>query len=310
MRTGQRVTYAFVEEGLYTVKLNLRDDKNNQTEKTQEFVVSNSPSGLFAKIETTPSPATGQNALVGSAPLRVSFDASKSSAFGSNIVDYQWDFESDGQINDKGQKVEHIFTAPGEYEVKLIITSAEGKSAEKTLDVVVTGTGITPVVSAEPKVGQVPLTVTFDATATLESSTSNIVSFRWDFGDGTPIRRGLPVMTHRFDRVGDYKVVVTAVTETNEIATTEVLIFVNPVPLQACFDASRDSGTQRVIVSFDPSCTTGPATRFNWNFGDGNTSVERRPIHTFVGAGEYTVKLEVSSNDNDISVFEKVITVE
>jgi PKD repeat protein len=302
IRTGNKVSYSFSEEGVYIVKLRLNDSAGNELTVEKEYIVSNSSSGLFAKVQTTPELPTGQ------APLKVSFDAGSSS--GANIVEYKWDFENDGVIDDNGQIVEHVFTESGEYEVKLTINSSDGKTASKLVNVSVGGKGINPVVTATPNVGQVPLTVEFDATATKEASDSNIVSFRWDFGDGTPIRKGLPVMTHRYDRVGDFTVTVTAITDKNEVASTEVLVFVNPVPLQACFDTSRDSGTDEVTVSFDPSCTTGPATKFNWDFGDGETSIERKPVHTFVGTGEYTVQLEVVSNENDISVFEKTIVVE
>ncbi len=301
-RTGNRVSYSFEEEGVYIVRLRMNDSAGNEVNLEKEYIVSNSPSGLFAMIQTTPELPTGQ------APLRVEFDGGSSS--GANIVEYKWDFENDGVVDDNGQIVEHVFTEAGEYEVKLSITSSDGRTASKLIDVSVGGRGVNPVVTATPNVGQVPLTVEFDATATREASDSNIVSFRWDFGDGTPIRRGLPVMTHRYDKVGDFTVTVTAITDTNETASSEMLVFVNPVPLQACFETSRDSGVDEVTVSFDPSCTTGPATRFNWDFGDGETSIERKPVHTFRGAGEYTVQLEVVSNENDISIFENTIVVE
>lgn len=302
IRTGNKVSYSFEEEGVYIVKLRLNDSAGNEVFVEKEYIVSNSPSGLFAKVQTTPEIPTGQ------APLKVSFDAGSSS--GANIVEYKWDFENDGVIDDNGQIVEKVFTEAGEFEVKLTINSSDGKTASKLVNVSVGGKGVNPVVTATPNVGQVPLTVEFDATATKEASDSNIVSFRWDFGDGTPIRKGLPVMTHRYDRVGDFTVTVTAITDKNETASKEVLVFVNPVPLQACFETSRDSGTDEVTVSFDPSCTTGPATKFNWDFGDGQTSIERKPVHTFVGVGEYEVQLEVVSNENDISVFKKTIVVE
>lgn len=301
-RTGNKVSYTFVEEGVYIVKLRLNDSEGNEIEIEREYIVSNSPSGLFANIQTLPELPAGQ------APLKIEFDAGNSS--GGEIVEYKWDFENDGTIDDNGQIVEHVFTDAGEYEVKLTITSSDGKTASKLLTVSVGSKGVNPIVTATPNVGQVPLTVEFDATATKEASDSNIVSFRWDFGDGTPIRKGLPVMTHRYDRVGDFTVTVTAITDTNEVASTEILVFVNPVPLQACFETSRDSGTDEVTVSFDPSCSTGPAAKFSWDFGDGDTSIERKPIHTFDGAGEYNVQLEVVSNENSVSRFEKTIVVE
>jgi PKD repeat protein len=37
----------------------------------------------------------------------------------------------------------------------------------------------------------------------------------------------------------------------------------------------------------------GPAIRFLWDFGDGSTSVERNPTHTYLSAGVYTVTLSM-----------------
>ncbi len=63
-------------------------------------------------------------------------------------------------------------------------------------------------------------------------------------------------------------------------------------------------------ISLDGSNSTDPDgddLTFSWNFGDGNTSSEEVPSHTFAQAGEYTVTLTVSdgqltSNSAQISV--------
>jgi hypothetical protein len=42
--------------------------------------------------------------------------------------------------------------------------------------------------------------------------------------------------------------------------------------------------------------STGVVSQWSWNFGDGGSSVEQSPAHTFAGPGTYTVLLAVSSN--------------
>lgn len=310
IRQGKQVSYAFENEGIYTVKLRMNDDKGNETNVTKEYIVSNSPSGLFANIQTTPEKNENAEALVGTTPFRVNFTGGHSSATNEEIVEYKWDFDNDGTVDASGQNVEYVFTESGSFTTNLSIISATGKSAVKQIQVEVAGSALKPIVTAEPNVGQVPLTVKFDATATKEPADSNIVSFRWDFGDGTPIKKGLPIMTHRYDRTGDFKVTVTAITDTNEIASSEVLVFVNPVPLQACFEQSRETGSAPLTISFDPKCSTGPASKFNWSFGNGDTSIDRKPTYTFTESGTYEVELEVVSVDNDVSTFRNTIVVE
>ena len=47
----------------------------------------------------------------------------------------------------------------------------------------------------------------------------------------------------------------------------------------------------RRLVAFKDE-TTGEATSWKWNFGDGTTSAERNPMHTYGKGGDYTVVLE------------------
>lgn len=50
------------------------------------------------------------------------------------------------------------------------------------------------------------------------------------------------------------------------------------------------------------------ATSYNWDFGDGTTSKESSPIHTYAAAGTYDVKL-VASADGKSSTINKTIIV-
>ncbi len=49
-------------------------------------------------------------------------------------------------------------------------------------------------------------------------------------------------------------------------------------------------------------------TAYNWNFGDGGTSTETSPSHTYAAGGLYTVVLSVTKG-NAVSTYEKQITV-
>jgi len=50
--------------------------------------------------------------------------------------------------------------------------------------------------------------------------------------------------------------------------------------------------------------STGSPTAWLWSFGDGNTSTEQNPVHTYVAPGAYSVTLN-ASNDNGVDVEEK-----
>jgi PKD repeat protein len=80
------------------------------------------------------------------------------------------------------------------------------------------------------------------------------------------------------------------------------------LPPTAAFTSDVTSGPAPLTVHFT-DLSTGTITSYVWNFGDGGTSTERNPVHTFTAAGTYTVALTVSGPGGSDSA-EAVITVE
>lgn len=72
--------------------------------------------------------------------------------------------------------------------------------------------------------------------------------------------------------------------------TTPVTVFV----LGTNGGSFTASGTGSPTVTFSPADTN--ATRYAWDFGDGSTSTDVYPTHTYASAGTYTVQLIVSND--------------
>jgi PKD repeat protein len=76
-----------------------------------------------------------------------------------------------------------------------------------------------------------------------------------------------------------------------------------PLPT-ADFFADPTSGTAPLAVSFtNTSQPTASITGYLWDFGDGNTSTETNPVHTYTAVGDYTVTLTAfagSEQDSEI----------
>ncbi|MFO8021134.1 MAG: PKD domain-containing protein [Perlabentimonas sp.] len=51
------------------------------------------------------------------------------------------------------------------------------------------------------------------------------------------------------------------------------------------------------------------ATSFAWDFGDGETSTEENPVHTYAEADDYTVKLTATNDEGANHVFQEEITI-
>lgn len=75
----------------------------------------------------------------------------------------------------------------------------------------------------------------------------------------------------------------------NGILKAQEVRFLAPKPL---FRAFPIKGAPPLTVRFQ-NFTTGYIARYLWDFGDGGTSLEKNPIHTYVTEGIYTVKLNV-----------------
>ena len=63
---------------------------------------------------------------------------------------------------------------------------------------------------------------------------------------------------------------------------------------QAGFSASQTSGVGPLTVNFSDLSENNP-TAWDWNFGDGTTSQEQNPIHTYSTEGTYTVTLTATN---------------
>lgn len=65
-------------------------------------------------------------------------------------------------------------------------------------------------------------------------------------------------------------------------------------PPVADFTANVTSGTAPLSVLFTDLTTNSP-TSWSWTFGDGGTSTDQNPVHTYAAAGNYTVTLNATN---------------
>ncbi len=198
-----------------------------------------------------------------------------------------WDFDDGGTSTDRNPL--HTFTSSGDFDVYLTVTNAMGGD-----DVIHTVTVYEwPDASFDyaPDFGALPLTVYFTNTSPIGTNPT------WDFGDGSPLAYG-DYVNHTYATSGTFTVLLTVETPcgTDE-ATGDVTVVYEQAPV-ASFTATPEEGCGAPLdVQFhDTSQAAPPVDAWFWDFGDGGTSTEKDPLHTYQDTGVFTVTLYVTNS--------------
>ncbi len=143
--------------------------------------------------------------------------------------------------------------------------------------------------------GVPPLEVVVTA---VDSSSRNggPLAYAWDFGDGTT--SNLVQVTHTYRNPGLYRITLRVTDSVGLTATQVVDVRVRGSAAVAVISADVTEGPAPLNVQFDAtqSQVTDDSIRdYLWNFGDGSTSRDAQPAHTFLGRGNYTVQLEITT---------------
>ena len=202
-------------------------------------------------------------------------------SFSTDAVSYSWDF-GDGNTSTE-ENPDYTYAAGGLYTVKLTTVSSDGLEAIATQDVS-------------------PIFLDFDFTSidsqvTFNNLTSGAKSLVWNFGDGTVIDWEL----EDTEENPDFSPVHSYLTEDTFLATLTITNF-----LDKQFSVTKS--IEGLVLSTVPNFTFATssltvqftddsllAVSHSWDFGDGNTSTDINPIHTYAAAGTYDVTLTTTN---------------
>ncbi len=154
-----------------------------------------------------------------------------------------------------------------------------------------TPSGPSPSFAAYPQSGPAPHQVQF------LDYTPNAKEWRWDFGDGGTST--LPYPTHTYTAPGLYTVSLTVTDWAGRTGTKTEYHFIRvtepptpaPTPV-ANFTANATTGPAPLAVQFTDASGKAPF-HWWWQFGDGSSSTDANPVHTYERTGAYTVNLTV-----------------
>jgi PKD repeat protein len=286
--------FTYENSGAYDVKLVVTSDFNCADSVTKTYVV-----------HPLPVPAFTADAVCDQQELSF-VDASTITAnigaLSYNISEYSWDFGVEDATEDVSSDTDPSFTYPGDgtYTTRLILESNAGCKDTLTWEVTV---------HPLPEAGFTASNVCFGTDLAIDNSStisSGSLVYQWDFGDETASTETNP--EKNYATYGDFEVVLTATSEEGclDRDTVQVRAFDIPVPSfsveNACAEAS-------ISLVNETTINTEAALSFLWTFGDGTSSDEQNPEKSYAEPGEYTIALQVLSEEGCMASIEQSVTI-
>ncbi|MEX0406579.1 PKD domain-containing protein [Aquibium sp. LZ166] len=290
-----RPAHRYARFGTYTVGLTVTDSSDNPCNQA-------SASATVA-VNAPPVANAGGDRRLTAGEIHV-FDAGLSRDPDGSIVSFLWDFGDGARA--VGPSVPHAFHLPGVYEVRLTVLDDTPFDTAKGIDAI-------EVVVEEPG-NQRPTAnaggdrtvhageaVRFDAAASSDPD-GEILSYAWDFGDGTG--GDIPAIEHTYWEPGSYVATLNLRDDGprgGERAIDSATITVRPAenrPPVAQFPSEFAATTWRPI-RFDASAADdrdGSIIAYEWDFGDGTRGAGPVVEHLYGAPGTYEGRLELLDN--------------
>lgn len=288
---AQNPQHTFTDAGSYTVRL-LATGNGGNVEDTI----------IISVTQPIAAPTADFSAVVLDAETRLVEFTNTSTG---EALSYTWDF-GDGNTSN-AQNPQHTYASYGVFTVRLTVTNSSGsQTVEKPIEIVEPQPVFEPVTvvfTGAPPSGAAPLTVQFDSSQT----TGDIATYRWQFGDGSESTDANP--SHTYQANGTYTVTLEVTGADGVTSSAQQTVTVSPA-LQAAISADPNPVSVGASVAFSSAASTGNISGYAWDFGDGNTSTEANPTHTYATDGNYLVTLTLQDANGGNSSAQQEVFVE
>ena len=235
--------------------------------------------------------------------LQAKFLASKTTECGTKLISFVdqstgnidswiWDFDrgTSALVYDKSENPAITFV-PGEYNVKLTVKS--GTEESSFTQKIIVYEEPTAKFSLSGFTGCINSEFQFIDESEASAAISNYI---WSFGDGNGSSQKNP--SHTYIEAGKYSIGLTILDDHGCKATENFIDYLEvSAPLVLDVTASStQSCSAPLTTTFASSVSGGTAESYSWSFGDGESSDEKNPQHTYTADGSYDVILSATTS--------------
>ncbi len=289
--TTSSVSRAFTAVGTYTIKLVVTDANGDTATVSKEIVVKTAPT-LTAEASTESVKSGDEAAFTGTITQN-----------GTPVTDLtnwvvSWNFGDESAAVTGTLTPKHTYTDAGTYTVTFTASDSEGRTATKTLSIVVT----TNLVTVDWPAAGIKPNDTITCTANPADPKSEL-TYTWKI-EGSAMSN-TATLIHVFDAAGSYTVTL----EVTDTSSGQVENYTHTLVVKSSPDAAiADPGILIAGETNDFSATLtqdgSPVSDLtgwvvSWNFGDGSDVVTGTltPEHSYTAAGTYTVSFTASDSE-------------
>ncbi len=259
--------HVFTDTGSYTVKLVVKNNGCADSVIKTGYIQVHRPSVSFDNLPDS-----------GCVPFTKKLAAIPDST--DNITAYRWDF-GDGQYSNSSSPA-HVYSLQGAYTVSLISTHASGcKDTTVFRNAINTGNKPAAAFTADS------LTACAQPGIQFRNLSTGATDWLWDFGDNVLSTEQNP--RHGFVDTGFLPIRLIAFNH-GCADTVRKDHYVSIKPAVAKFKLDFDCAHPLTFSFLNFSMG---AESWRWDFGDGTTSAQFNPVHTYTDTGSYFVSLSV-----------------
>ncbi len=291
--TSQNPTYTYSKAGTYTVKLTITTDKGCAKSKSASVYVYPQPKAIIGVNNSTGCLANNS----------FSFSDNSTISVGKINTEY-WDF---GDTTTSGSRSpSHTYSNPGYRKVKLMVTSDIGCTDTTSTRILVYPS---PFAYFEyNQAGQCLSSNKFSFTDKSSVGSAAIVSWNWDFGDGSSTSQN---PSHSFTFAGDHTVKLTITDKNGCTGSYQSSLTVFPQPKASDILTKANECLSGNSFSFTDYSTIASGKIRSWHrdFGDKNSSSTQNATHSYSLPGTYNAKLIVTSDSGCVDSATNTINV-